>query len=114
MTDETNPGPVEKHLRAMRALLSDESKWTQHAAAKSVTGDQAMPDGNSAVRWCLEGASVRCGGDVNGPWTDILCSAAPSCDRDDVAWWNDTPGRTFAEVADALDRSIALAHERGV
>jgi hypothetical protein len=108
-------GPIEEHLRNMRELLSGPERWTQLASARDEHGWEvdldcyADIDDPAPVCWCLSGASEYLG------WNDAAVEFLQhSIATDNIPAWNDAPDRTFPEVADALDRSIALAAKRGV
>lgn len=104
-------GPIEAHLRAMRAVLSGPEKWTQRKAARDAYGRPCPISAPEAACWCLFGASWRVV-DEGRPvgWYEPLVTVVGT---EHFSNWNDRKGRTFAEVADALDRAIELAHEQG-
>lgn len=41
-------------------LLSDRAKWTQRALARSSDGTPRLPEANSAICFCAEGALQHC------------------------------------------------------
>lgn len=43
-------------LKAVRELLSEESRWTTAAAARDVSGKPVYPLSPAAVKWCVLGA----------------------------------------------------------
>lgn len=85
-----------------RALVA--RGWTQRTNARDETGRPTDPRGPDAVCWCLSGAVHRVAPDAARHAYQLLCKAL------DSPWavdWNDTPGRTQAEVLELFDRAIA-------
>lgn len=80
-----------------------EKGWTQGALARDELGAEVWPRHPAASCWCLLGAIRRVAlGDTEAEEArqmvfDQLGSVA-------IATWNDTPGRTQAEVLAVLDR----------
>ena len=49
-------------LRAARALISKESNWTTHRAARDAQGNPVLfPRDPRAVKWCAVGAVIKVG-----------------------------------------------------
>jgi hypothetical protein len=100
------------HLRAMRELLSERSRWCTGAVAEGAAGQEVLPNDPAAVRWCLAGAWSRClastGDEARLSYEALL--AAAGCDN-----WNqlikkqDRPETTLAWVHSVLDRAILIA-----
>jgi hypothetical protein len=42
-------------------LLSNETKWTKFADARNSYGKGVSPTSSEAVKWCLQGAAIKCG-----------------------------------------------------
>jgi hypothetical protein len=90
------------------ALLSKPGAWCQKAEA--LDRHHNTVDGNSphACQWCLLGALARCFPGDDDKY-DIaraeVRNAIPP--HDWISTWNDTPGRTQAEVV-ALLQSVGL------
>ena len=92
----------------IRELLSDESKWTQRAPAKTSLGRPVNSDNPEAVCWCIAGAARHCYGDTFET-NEILRRV---CNKLEISAflgyidWNDAPDRRFEEVkalVNALD-----------
>lgn len=95
-------------LTAIRAVLSGPGKWTQLTAARNSAGGPVNIFSKSAVSFCLDGVIQN-----NVPFLDNrrrACRAILTtvCGRDFILW-QDTSGRTFAEVLALLDKTIAAA-----
>ena len=48
-------------LACVAELLSEPTRWTKGAAARTVGNAQCTPEASNAVCWCLTGAVERCG-----------------------------------------------------
>ena len=86
------------------ALLSDRSKWTQGALARTASGESIRPRHVDASSWCLYGALLWCYG-INTYHDTVLprvCSIVG-----DVSIWNDAPERTYEDVV-ALCRELDI------
>lgn len=106
-------------LRQMRFLLSGEdSRWVQFTDAVSATGQRLEPatDGDDAVKFSIVGAwrYVTHRAAASGRYFDgtqmhfanvALCKAMGT---DSYSWvdWNDTAGRTHADVMAAIDAAL--------
>jgi hypothetical protein len=79
----------------VRELLSDESKWTKGYVARDIQGYPVLNfrDGR-ACSWCLVGAIRYCYSMYDPIWIKVKVKLGCSV----ISEWNDTPGRTFAEV----------------
>lgn len=103
-------------LRAARERISTPERWTRDAFARDPEGWAIDPKHERACAWCTLGAicSVLPGtdpdpGDGRGPLFDAARALlARAIGRELVAWWNDNPVRTHAEVLAAFDRAIEL------
>jgi hypothetical protein len=99
--------PIDPDVRALLLKAADliETKgWCQHTYAQNNHNNSVMLDDESATRWCVLGALMRC---------DRLYSTRVDHARDalaeylsntemSIAAWNDNPLRTKAEVVAAL------------
>jgi len=99
-------------LRALDALLSDESKWTKGAPARDRrSGAPTNPDGDAASCWCLDAGIVRvCSSTsirVVSLRTAIGFAGAAKTYR-----WNDAKKRSFPEVKPPIARAIATEEGR--
>ena len=86
----------------VRELLTDESKWTQGFDARSKSGRRVDWESRAAVRWCLLGAVYYCYGtdkDYARVFDLIKGEVGPY-----IATWNDTSGRTFADVRALIEK----------
>lgn len=92
-------------------LIEPEGRWTQSAAARDSQGTWVTSRDPRAVCWCAIGALNRAGDDL------VLSSVAAGFVRDligdAVGSWNDTKGRTQAEVVKALRDASELAKAEG-
>jgi hypothetical protein len=103
---------VREVLIAARGLIA--KGWTQGFAARDVAGQSVEPwSSPSACSWCIVGAlNVACGTDVSETYDGLARRKAafeslePFVGCEDWLFWNDTPGRTQAEVLAAFDRAI--------
>ena len=90
-------------LVAARAKVAQ--GWTQHAAARRADGALSMTKSKDAVCWCAVGAInavATCTGDV-----DLALKVIGVELGHGLILFNDTPGRTQAEVLAVFDRAIA-------
>lgn len=88
-------------------LLTDESKWTQGTYARDAGGDSVLCREAKACRWCLLGAMrVVYGGHRSTGFDSAFRRLRDAIGRHvPVHEWNDTPGRTFAEVRAAIEKA---------
>jgi hypothetical protein len=101
---------VAELLTAARALVL--KGWTQGFYARTPAGECVSPESETAAAWCLSGALMAAN---DGTYDDGMeaeyraftllqeAVAAPIPD------WNDEPGRTQAEVVEALEKAIEKA-----
>jgi hypothetical protein len=106
---------VGEKLRAIAQELREHpERWTQGVMARGEDGDE-VDDGRqpSAVCWCTAGLIDR-----SFPYSQhshvidlIVAAIAPDNPASPfvVPDWNDSEGRTAAEVADLFDRAAQLA-----
>ncbi len=98
-------------LREVRALLADPNCWTQGEIARNRAGKPEFAESKEACCWCLVGAVWRVAG--TGPEARqarrFLHVAIDGIPLGKIPNWNDTPGRTHAEVVVVVDRAIELA-----
>ena len=111
---------VRETLSRARALLAAPERWTQRADAREKTGYPCDARDVAAVSWCLVGAIGASATDE--PKDDVrlstitvetlyeLSSLAFSTlpDYDGLAFYNDAPERTHADVLALLDRALAV------
>lgn len=85
--------------------------WTQHADARTEDGSVVEPWSARALAWSLPGALVAAlerlkANDEAALIVELaeVCTAlASAIDADDLAWWNDSPDRTQADVVAAIE-----------
>lgn len=84
--------------------------WYQGAFAKTSKGRVIGPSCRNAACWCAIGSIEACDAPV------LVAGNALSRLRavigHSIAWWQDQPGRTQAEVLAAFDRAIELEEQR--
>ena len=102
-------------LIAARAKIEAPERWTQGAYAKTAKRNKANPRSPRATCWCILGAVAAVTGDNPNRPDRAISSGLAAAARVDaynecVIEWNDTPGRTHAEVLAAFDRAIAAAN----
>jgi hypothetical protein len=105
---ESNAGAKEVLVKA-RAKI--EQGWTQGTFARNGNQEYVYPTDSDAVSWCVRGAIcvvvVEETEDLGFRARRLLASANQITEG--LAVWNDTPGRTQAEVLAAFDKAIAAA-----
>lgn len=90
---------VHETLKAMRELISDEKRWTQHFTARDDKGRKTASDSPEAVCWCLIGAANKITS-YNWRYHDLVMALGV----EDVGDFNDT--HTHAEILARLDDAI--------
>ncbi len=91
----------------IRELLTDASKWTQRRPAVDATQNDVPVNSHRAASWCLYGAAMKCypgdglTSEVDAAIWQRIVTAVPG--KKPITW-NDTPGRTFAEVRELVER----------
>jgi hypothetical protein len=98
---------IAEKLREARALI--ERGWCQKDTAIDRKGNSVDVFSPLATRWCIYGAvaAITENNYVPADIADVLREGLPVGAL--VSQWNDTPGRTQAEVLDLFDRAIAKA-----
>lgn len=100
-------------LKAARALIAKPNGWTQRQSARNSAGITCSVDAKDATCFCLLGSVRRAAIDLgstvatHAQAVDLLYDLSPNGPQ--LVRWNDTPGRTQAEVVDLLDVVIAKA-----
>ena len=102
-------------LRALDALLSDESKWTKGARARTADGGVTWSTADNACCWCLSGAlrhvTDAMYDDRHYAMVDALDAACPSATLSYIEW-QDKPSRRFADIKALIARAIAAEEGR--
>lgn len=110
-------------LACAKDLLSDPDRWTKGSMAVDRLGYRVSPNSESACRWCLAGALLRCDPDyrgtvreasavsVNGRVWGALRATSPDPAESPIGN-NDASGMTHARLMWWLDEAkAALAKE---
>lgn len=85
-------------------MLKSSKQWMQGAWARTKTGRETSWDNRYACCWCVDGAIAKCykSRDARAAARAALRRVV-GVEEDWCLWgWNDTPGRTFAEVRAAV------------
>jgi len=82
-------------MKIKELFSNDSSRWTRGANARDINGAREDVDSNSALCWCLVGASIKCYG--RSSWS-YICDKIVDKVGCRVVDWNDAPGRTFEDV----------------
>jgi len=114
---ESTKSPAEV-LEAAADLLEKPGAWTQNEFARDAVGRVVYPTSTLATCWCVRGAiaAVNEEEDDHAANTRNWKAAAKLLgfhDVHDIEQWNDTPGRTQAEVVAALREAARQASRRG-
>lgn len=92
-------------LKAARARIADEARWTQGELARTATGWKCKPTSPRAVRWCGMGTVMAEG---SGSWRDAQDALREACLR---LFRKSTPGVNdvlgHAAMLRAFDAAIA-------
>ena len=102
-------------LRALDALFSDESKWTQGRWARAANGRTIGPLTPNAVCWCLEGGAVKVANSGASHRYARMCEAlndATPRSAGNFVIWNDHALRKFHQVKALIARAIATEEGR--
>lgn len=98
---------VNQDLRALRAVFSDASKWTQDAYARDAKGrNVAAERANNAKSWCLHAAILRVTKYNMSRVYDCIVALLRLPVRTSLIAWNDAEGRTFQDVISLIDKAI--------
>ncbi|SKB62712.1 DUF6197 family protein [Sphingopyxis flava] len=95
-------------LQAIRDLLADPQRWTQHYCGRTIEGTPITVPAREAVCFCLMGAIYQTqGSDFGGNINEIEdhLNASPLLNGVSYVRFNDT--HTHAEVLALLDERIA-------
>lgn len=79
-------------LDRLDALFSDESKWTQGEFARDVKQEHVRSLAPAAVCWCILGGLSRAEAGY------VILELQATIGHNMLAYWNDAPERTFADV----------------
>ena len=105
-----------KALKRTKELINQ--GWTQHTLARDDRGMMAELEDASATSFCLLGGLYRACHEQGAGWWCEEVEAARSLLKSrldpakSISEYNDTLGRTKAEVIDVLDRVINLEERR--
>lgn len=99
MTSEMDTASV---LEKAAELLEEPGAWTQGALGRDVDGDPVVVP-QLAACMCVHGALAKAAGKSRlYLWPTGAVLALQEAVRANVVAWNDAPGRTQAEVVEAL------------
>lgn len=96
-------------LRAARAKV--EKGWCQGPPAKDGNGHATYSGSDRACKWCSVGAIWSVLDATTGEQACAEVAIQNALGVTSLAFWNEKPGRTQAEVLEAFDKAIALAIE---
>jgi hypothetical protein len=107
-------------LRSARALLDLPGTWCQDALARDAEGnDTPYPIEPAACCWCIGGAIEKVLGRGLTQYDEPVVHALLAEIPERASWslgalftWNDSCGRTHADVIALLDRAISTAETR--
>lgn len=89
-------------------MVEPDGCWITGSLAHDEAGDSIMPENERAICWCMRGAIERVvGGDLDEDsplWAAVMRATSGHPES-----WNDTDGRTQAEVVAALRKAADLA-----
>ena len=95
-------------------LIEPEGAWTQNAYARGKSGRPVDPENKRyAVCWCAVGAISRIAAAGSAPWWTARRPLERVIGQSCLPDWNDTPGRTQAEVVAAFRAAAELAKAEG-
>ncbi len=115
MPELTTPEKIEV-LQRSRELLRPLGAWIRLVHARDQRGETVRPESAAAACWCLEGALMWSLAQMGLPATGVYLASITSEVREpswaSIPVWNDTLGRTQAEVLARLDSTIKRLKER--
>ena len=85
-------------------LLATPDKWTQGPMARNAAGESVPDLAEDACSWCMFGALVKCYGHSGIAFCEA-CRRVHEIIGCKIISFNETPGRTHAEVLDVLKRA---------
>lgn len=97
--------PLEILTKVRDEILTDESRWTQGAFARTAQGRVVAPESKKASKWCLVGSMASISRVSPETYGELFARVPVS--HQSVGDWNDSPTRTFSDVRALLDRTIA-------
>ena len=92
-----------------RALI--EKGWTQGYLAANPKGKQVPPEDPEACAFCMIGAMVRASHDSEVSLNELRRAKTQLHGFGSLADFNDTTGRTKAEILEVFDRAIEQANQ---
>lgn len=88
-----------------KELTEHPERWTQDCYARNQKGESCATDSPRAVCWCILGELSLRAPESYGLWESFARTSGFK-DSNELAEWNDAPGRTVAEVI-ALCEQVA-------
>lgn len=115
--------PTEKQqdlLAPVRAILSGHERWTKHTYAEDADGYIVRPESVAACKWCLVGAVIKAypSDGMNDQLTraQIFGTLRKRIGKRDlgfgIPYWQDRPGREFADIEEILREPIYAQPEQ--
>jgi len=101
--------PSEK-IEAIKSLISDPARWTQHVAARDAQGLETHATDENAVCWCVYGAGAKLRFPVLSFYTYIEEAARDMVGIGGVSMNDSLP---HDKVMSVLDHAIKLAKGKG-
>lgn len=96
-------------LALMDDLLASTDQWCQCSNARDAKGKAvAYSNDESAVCWCINGAGNRC--NITDQERQALHAVVFKRGYNNLAIFNDTPGRKFAEVKEVIREARYLLY----
>lgn len=92
-------------------LIEPEGAWTQGALARGADGEPVEPEDRDATCWCISGALMRLS---DGQFYELIKPVERVIGGRIIPAWNDTKGRTQAEVVAKLREAATKAQEQGL
>lgn len=97
-------------LKAARDLLVRDGRWTQRACARDASGREVDELSERAVSFDLLGAITRAGRNSGqDAHAIVIAHLRAGVGFKTLGDWNDTPGRSQADVVALLDAAITAA-----
>jgi len=102
-------------LRAVRARLADEARWTKGDYSRDANGIGHWATYPEAVCWCIAGArdvAVN-DGSRDASRHDAFAQSLGFANGQELIDWNDAPDRTHADIIARLDEAIEREENHG-
>jgi hypothetical protein len=108
MTKEKTDAAGQLLLEVAAHFRAHPEAWTQHVGARDVAGNYVGYNNPSAVSRCIDGELChRVTSFVDGVYWEAARRLKKYCGTS-FSIWNDAPGRTAEQVADACEKAAQL------